>query len=52
MKSKKKWKKKLTFWTDLVYQNEAYHEFTKLQDNEAMIRSYIVEECQADYLTI
>ena len=28
--------------------NEAYHEFTQLEGNESLTRSYIVEECQAD----
>ena len=28
--------------------NEAYHEFTQLEGHESMMRSYIVEECQAD----
>ena len=28
--------------------NEAYHEFTQLEGNEGMIRSYVVEGCQAD----
>ena len=28
--------------------NEAYHEFTQLEGLESMMRSYILEECQAD----
>ena len=28
--------------------NEAYHEFTQLEDNDSMTRSYLVEECQAE----
>lgn len=45
---KEKGGKNVYIWDRFGVSNEPYHEFTQLEGHESMMRSYVVEECQAD----